>query len=1120
MAWGYIPKIFCSIIFIYNISFLVIKVSAVDEVKISNELLNEEYTDNQEVLVVQSYNHTFVCLATNTGTMVSMKWELHDGNAGRFIDHDNGFPHTLPNSGDSDLTDTLGQVTIAPIFDIPKHNLRCRVEDNINIDRKIILNVQVPPSNSSIKLYDANKPGGYAPGEIIQVTQDESHSLNCVIQATKPESQVSWTTVADNVRTTNAANSDDMRLFDTTSISTFVPAREHHREMVECRAVINVPGIGNIPSPPASIEVQLEVQGPPDKPVITGPTDIIENEMSQLECQANDAYPTGTLHWFLNNIEITDSSAQTDSMNSNGRYNMMSTLTYTMSREQNQQQIRCEAHHETLTSPLQSSDVSINVKFCPTEVSLSNCPTFVVVDGMKTIKLSCISSSSNPQSAITWYLNDDIQESGHSPKYADADYYGETTELDFTSRPLIADDVGVETKCCADIATEDICQTQICSEVCNPDIYFSPVFEDITVPQETKTEGDEVTLSCVVNAMPQPDKFVQWVRDGNTIGGVFDNEAGRLLLHIASVTKEDAGLYMCVADNGFGSDSTEELPLNVLYKPVLIQRNLMGMVVLKRGSRVSLNVTIQSNPQAVITWSSPSGSVPVNGNDAYELDSTAKQDDIRGAVVDSSLVIKASSSTTDVGKFICTATNSKGTLDISFDIDVAAIPSAPSSLKLVSSTSDTLTLEWMSDDQDDDQWFWVTCGDIDAKKHTGQNMAYTATGLESNTLYSCEVYGENDAGVGPSRTVQGITNPSPPDALGIEVKHDLMANEVSILGVPNAGSNLCVQLEITVDIDEQDWNKTGPCHVNDTVQSIDTDTNVRARVCSTMPPRKCSIPDAAMQVGEGQTLPILIIVIVSVCGGVLVLFIILVILLRRKRITCHGTTPPTPPPKRIRQSNTNDDNDTGRIIGDRRSNTTSPVVSYVNPAIDDEESYIEPMEVTNSSSALNLIRFSQDGYVLPNYTHTDRVAADAVVYDNTRNVTAGAVSRPPKTTPRIYDEVAPDPEVQNDQREATTSMSSAPDVIPNTPSKIALKPPPKRTAGKASTAKPIVPVKPAQTRLSSTLTPVRPAPTLPPGMNQGKPMAQSPQQSHEHGEETIQSKLAKALEKRNRLDQE
>ncbi|XP_072035575.1 uncharacterized protein [Amphiura filiformis] len=1101
MAWGYIPKIFCSIIFLYNISFLVIKVSAVDEVKISNELLNEEYTDNQEVLVVQSYNHTFVCLATNTGTMVSMKWELHDGNAGRFIDHDNGFPHTLPNSGDSDLTDTLGQVTIAPIFDMPKHNLRCRVEDNINIDRHIILNVQVPPSNSSIKLYDVNEPEGYAPGEIIRVTQGESHSLNCVIQATKPECQVTRTTLADNDRATNAPNSDDMRLFDTTSISTFVPVREYHREMIECSAVINVPGIGSIPSPPASIEVQLEVQvvfcyfelsGPPDKPVITGPTDIIENEESQLECQANGAYPTGTLHWFLNNIEITDSSLQTDTMNSNGRYNMMSTLTYTMIREQNQQQIRCEAQHETLTSPLLSSDVSINVKFCPIEVTLSDCPTFVVVDGMKTIKLSCRSSSSNPHSTITWYLNDDIQESGHSPKYASSDYYGATTKLDFTSRPLTADDVGMEIKCCADIATEDVCQTQICSEVCNPDIYFSPVFEDITVPQETKTEGDEVTLSCVVKAMPQPDSFVQWVRDGNTIGGVFDNEAGRLLLHIASVTKEDAGLYKCVADNGFGSDSTEELPLNVLYKPVLIQRNLMGMVVLKRGSRVSLNVTIQSNPQAVITWSSPSGSVPAHGNDAYELDSTAKQDDIRGAVVDSSLVIKTSSSTTDVGKFVCTATNSKGTLDISFDIDVAAIPSAPSSLKLVSSTSDSLTLEWMSDDQDDDQWFWVTCGDIDAKKHTGQNMAYTATGLESNTPYSCEVYGQNDAGVGPSGTVKGITNPSPPDALGIEVKHDLMTNEVSILGVPNAGSNLCVQLEITVDIDEQDWNKTGPCHVNDTVQSIDTDSNVRARVCSTMPPRKCSIPYAAV-----------------------------------KHIICHGTTPPTPPPKRIRQSNTNDDNDTGRIIGDRRSNTTSPVVSYVNPAIDDEESYIEPMEVTNSSSALNLIRFSKDGYVLPNYTHTDRVAADAVVYDNTRNVTAGAVSRPPKTTPRIYDEVAPDPEVQNDhdQREATTSMSSAPDVIPNAPSKIALKPPPKRTAGKAATAKPVVPVKPAQSRLSSTLTPVRPAPTLPPGMNQGtpfkgKPMAQLPQQSHEHGEETIQSKLAKALEKRNRLDQE
>ncbi|XP_072036954.1 uncharacterized protein [Amphiura filiformis] len=165
------------------------------------------------------------------------------------------------------------------------------------------------------------------------------------------------------------------------------------------------------------------------------------------------------------------SSERTDEMKEM-RYNMMSTLNYKMRREHNQQRIRCEAHHETLASPLLSSEVSINVKFCPTEVTISDCPPSVVVDGVRTIKLSCRSSTSNPRSTITWYFNDNLQESGHSPKYIASTYSGETTELYFTSRPLTANDVGMQFKCCADITTEHICQSRTCSEVCTPDVNF------------------------------------------------------------------------------------------------------------------------------------------------------------------------------------------------------------------------------------------------------------------------------------------------------------------------------------------------------------------------------------------------------------------------------------------------------------------------------------------------------------------------------------------------------------------------------------------------------------------------------------------------------------------------
>ncbi|XP_072035576.1 uncharacterized protein [Amphiura filiformis] len=206
---------------------------------------------------------------------------------------------------------------------------------------------------------------------------------------------------------------------------------------------------------------------------------------------------------------------------------------------------------------------------------------------------------------------------------------------------------------------------------------------------------------------------------------------------------------------------------------------------------------------------------------------------------------------------------------------------------------------------------------------------------------------------------------------------------------------------------------------------------------------------------------------------------------------------------------------------DRRNSATDSVVSYEN--LGSDIGYLEPMEDTTSPSALNRIHFSREGYALPNYSR-DRVHADvdAVVYGNRQPSTAGAISRPPKRTPRIYDDVAPDLEKKysNDGRETTPSMISTPDVIPNTPSKIALKPPPKRTAGKPSTAKPVVAVKHGRStwsRLSTTLTLT--APRLQPGTDRQfkeKPISQLSQQS---GGESLRSQLAKALEKRKRHDQ-
>ena len=71
-------------------------------------------------------------------------------------------------------------------------------------------------------------------------------------------------------------------------------------------------------------------------------------------------------------------------------------------------------------------------------------------------------------------------------------------------------------------------------------------------------------------------------------------------------------------------------------------------------------------------------------------------------------------------------------------------------------TNETITLQWTAGDGSEET-FWVSCGSMDAVS-IGVNTTYIASRLESNTLYRCEVYGENFIGKGEAESVENFTN--------------------------------------------------------------------------------------------------------------------------------------------------------------------------------------------------------------------------------------------------------------------------------------------------------------------------------------------------------------------------
>ena len=95
--------------FYFSTFYYFVVIAAVDEFHLSDDY-RDQYQDGESVYVIKNVKHSLQALATNTGPGAQLKWELYDGERYTYLDHDSGFPKTVPNSDDPNKVDTLGQV--------------------------------------------------------------------------------------------------------------------------------------------------------------------------------------------------------------------------------------------------------------------------------------------------------------------------------------------------------------------------------------------------------------------------------------------------------------------------------------------------------------------------------------------------------------------------------------------------------------------------------------------------------------------------------------------------------------------------------------------------------------------------------------------------------------------------------------------------------------------------------------------------------------------------------------------------------------------------------------------------------------------------------------------------
>ncbi|XP_034937975.1 protein sidekick isoform X2 [Chelonus insularis] len=112
-------------------------------------------------------------------------------------------------------------------------------------------------------------------------------------------------------------------------------------------------------------------------------------------------------------------------------------------------------------------------------------------------------------------------------------------------------------------------------------------------------------LQCQARGYPQP-KY-RWFKDGVALSNELTSE---LVWRIYNSSKNDAGVYYCVATNDVGSVFSERVPFFVAYMGVF-KNQTEKEVTVNYGEAAILELPpIESHPAPDVTWSTPEGPLP------------------------------------------------------------------------------------------------------------------------------------------------------------------------------------------------------------------------------------------------------------------------------------------------------------------------------------------------------------------------------------------------------------------------------------------------------------------------------------------------------------------------------
>lgn len=389
----------------------------------------------------------------------------------------------------------------------------------------------------------------------INVSAEQQMNLTCTTSYCLPPANITWFNVSTDITSLSTSRRESSQnLQRTISLLKINPSKSDNGKSMYCEAS-NLPG--RIVNATVIINVLYKPEVSSDP---SGPYVIVKGKTLNITCTIVEANPNTNIAW---QWRINDTNVNVTGPN------------YIVSNVQRDKSgtYSCEARNSVGTSV--AALTIVDVQYAPEVTTREKTPYKVIVG--ETAILKCVVIAANPNEIITWKWFKNVSKVLHNQSI-------------YTINNIMRSDSG-SYSCTArnSIGTSELATI-------NVDVLYKPEVESLTTSPYIITEGRTATLECKVkDANPFTNITWTWLKTDSE-NKILDSQS---TYTISNISRSDAGLYSCYANNSAGASEAATIDINVQYKPRIVHK---PTTTVNESDEIILTRTIVSNPLSDVYW--------------------------------------------------------------------------------------------------------------------------------------------------------------------------------------------------------------------------------------------------------------------------------------------------------------------------------------------------------------------------------------------------------------------------------------------------------------------------------------------------------------------------------------